>query len=263
MTGREAVTGRPNNIPRSLMVVIQNALAHAWRQLLEEVAEGQFTICGEDEDKITERLYMILDDIYSNEPETIQGLSVFQTPVREGNLRNRAGNKLDCQPDLTFRPLRDQLETRSSATAAIFVECKPIDSTHPIGSTYCKEGVSRFVREDYAWAVDRAIMLGYVRNICPLPDGLAYVLDSNQGRKAYRVKKGLASLGQTNHGDDVYCSVHHRGCESTSSHTPSLPIVLHHLWLTPEEPCEPTRCKVSARGHTSGTGMGYAGDSAM
>jgi len=251
MTGQRAATGKPQPIPVSLMVIVQNALAHAWRQLLEEVAEEQFSICGEDEDIITERLYMILDDLYSNEPETIQGFSVFQTPVREGNLRNRAGNKLDCQPDLTFRPLRDQLEARSSAMAAIFVECKPIDSTHPIGSTYCKAGISRFVREDYAWAVDRAIMLGYVRNICPLPGGLAYVLDSDAGQKKYRVKKGLTSLGQTNHGDEVYCSVHHRGCKSASPHTPSLPIALHHLWLKPEKPCETTKCKVSACDHDS------------
>ena len=106
MTGQGPATGRPSDIPVFLMVIVQNALAHAWRRLLKEVAEGHFTICGKDEDTITERLYMILDDLYSNEPETIQGFSVFQTPVREGNLRNRAGNKLDCQPDLTFRPLR-------------------------------------------------------------------------------------------------------------------------------------------------------------
>lgn len=248
MTGRGTTTGRPCNIPESLMIVVQNALAHAWRQLLEEVAERQFSICDEEEDTITERLYMILDDIYSNDPEAVQGFSIFQTPVREGNLRNRAGNKRDCQPDLTFRPLRGQLDTRSSTMAAIFVECKPIDSTHPIGSTYCKAGISRFIREDYAWAVDRAIMLGYVRNICPLPGGLTYVLGSDAGQREYRVKKQLASLGQTNHGDEVYCSVHHRGPTLASSHAPSLPITLHHLWLKPEKPCETTRCKVSARG---------------
>lgn len=249
MTGQGPATGTPSDIPLFLMVIVQNALAHAWRLLLEEVAEGHFAICGEEEDTITERLYMILDDLSSNEPETIEGFSVFQTPVREGNLRNRAGNKLDCQPDLTFRPLRGQLTARSRSMEAIFVECKPIDSTHPIGSTYCKEGISRFVREDYAWAVNRAIMLGYVRNICPLPGGLAYVLDSDAGRKEYRVKKELTSLGQTRHGDEVYCSIHHRGYKSASPHTlstPSLPIVLHHLWLKPEEPCETARCKVPA-----------------
>lgn len=244
MTGRGVATDRPCAIPVFLMGVVQNALAHAWRRLLEEVADGHFEICGEKEDTITERLFMILDDLYSNEPETIQGFSIFQTPIREGNLRNRAGNKLDCQPDLTFRPLRGKLETRSNAMAAIFVECKPIDSTHPIGSTYCKEGISRFVREDYAWAVDRAIMLGYVRNICPLPGALTYVLYSDTGRKKYRVEKELTSLGQTTHGDKVYCSAHLRGCETASPDSPNLPITLHHLWLRPEKPCETTKCKI-------------------
>jgi len=131
MTGRGAAIGRPCDIPVSLVVVVQNALAHAWRRLLEEVADGNFAICGEEENTITERSYMILDDLYSNEPATVQGLSVFQTPVREGNLGNRAGNKRNCQPDLTFCPLRGQLETRSSAMATIFVECKPTDCPAP------------------------------------------------------------------------------------------------------------------------------------
>lgn len=244
MTGRGVAAGRPCAIPMSLMTVAQNALAHAWRLLLEECAKGQFAICGEHEDAITERLYMILDDLYTNEPDTIRGFSLFQLPVREGNLANRAGDKIDNQPDLTFRPLRGQLNTRSSAMAAIFVECKPIDSAHPIGSTYCKAGISRFIREDYAWAVDRAIMLGYVRNICPLPDGLAYVLSSDAGKADYRVYEELVFLSKTEHGDEVYCSIHQRESTTPSASTPSQPIKLHHLWLTPEKPCEFTRCKV-------------------
>lgn len=240
MTGSGAATGRPCAIPVFLMTVVQNALSHAWRLLLTEVEEGNFAICGENEDTITERLYMILDEVYSNEPQTIRGFSVFQTPIREGNLANRAGDRLDCQPDLTFRPLRGQLETRSSVTGAIFVECKPIDSAHPIGSTYCKEGISRFIREDYAWAVDRALMLGYVRNICALPAGLSYVLHSEAGRKTYRIQQALTLMGSTQHSDAVYCSVHYR---TTKCSTPNLPITLHHLWLTPKEPCERTKCR--------------------
>ncbi|PAU75294.1 hypothetical protein CK498_19330 [Halomonas salipaludis] len=243
MTGG-GVAGSPCEIPMSLMVVVQNTLAHAWRLLLEQVDNGQFAICGEEEDTITERLYMILDDLYTNEPDTIQGFSLFQLPVREGNLANRAGDKRDNQPDLAFRPLRGLLDTRSSAMAAIFVECKPIDSKHPVGSTYCKAGISRFVREDYAWAVDRAIMLGYVRNICPLPEGLAYVLNHDAGRKAYHVEEGLRHLGKTPAGDDVYGSVHRRGASTSPCPDESSPITLHHLWLRPVAPCEPTRCHV-------------------
>ncbi len=239
MTGRRADVDELCKIPMTFMITVQNALAHAWRRLLEEDGEGSFTICGQEEDTITERLYMILDDIYSNEPDIIHGLSAFQTPVREGNLANRVGNKRDCQPDLAFRPLRGQLKTRSTTMAAIFVECKPIDSAHPIGSTYCKEGICRFTREDYAWAVDRAIMLGYVRNICALPHGLTCILHSESGRKKYSVEKELTLQGTTMHGDMVYCSTHQRNQNSATAQ----PITLHHLWLEPENPCEITRCR--------------------
>ncbi len=81
------------------MEVVQNALAHAWRQFaLRTSPKGNSPFCGEEEDTITERLYMILDELSSNYPESIKGLSLFQTPVREGNLRNRTGTRLDCQP---------------------------------------------------------------------------------------------------------------------------------------------------------------------
>ena len=87
-------------------------------------------------------------------------------------------------------------------------------------------------------------MLGYVRNICDLPNGLTYVLDSATGRKEYRVKKRTTPLRQTIYGDVVYSSVHYRG-SNASRQTSNLPIALHHLWLKTEEPCENTRCKTS------------------
>ncbi len=163
------VTG---DIPYSLMCVVQNALAFAWRHLLEKVDAGDFAICGTDEDIITEQLYMILCVLHATEPDAIGGFDLVETPVREGNLRNCDGERLDCQPDLTFRPVRGQVPTANSAITGIFVECKPIDAAHPVPSCYCAKGLIRYLRGDYAWAMDRALMVGYVRNHCGLPEGL-------------------------------------------------------------------------------------------
>ena len=49
---------------------------------------------------------------------------------------------------------------------ALFVECKPVDSTHPGGSKYCDDGLIRFVRGDYAWAIQEGMMLAMAE---PLP----------------------------------------------------------------------------------------------
>jgi hypothetical protein len=236
MYGHRKVSDRQvTEVPVSFLAVVQNALGHAWRIMLEDVAEGRFSICNAHEDVITERLYMILGWMHVSEPEAVGGFAMFETPVREGNLRNHRGDRLDCQPDLTFRPVRGQISTKNSATTGIFVECKPVDSQHPIGSAYCAEGISRFVCGDYAWAVDRAIMLAYVRNVCELPDGLRYILRQKRNMTKYRVVQQPKPLSRTSKGDPIYCTVHNRSL-STS-------ITLHHLWLSPEEPCEHSRCR--------------------
>lgn len=231
-----------DKIPASLLAVVQNVLSYAWRVLLEEIAEGSFSICNAHEDVISERLYMILDQIYTDQPELIEGFVLFQTPVREGNVRDHNGEMLDCQPDLTFRPIRGQVLIRSSAMSAIFVECKPIDSRHPVGSAYCKEGISRFVKGQYGWAVDRALMLAYVRNVCLLPGGLTYVLNQEKEAVQYQLLQKPTPWGTTREGDVIYSTVHNRTSLAVKG---SAQVTLHHLWLKLEEPCETSKCRSS------------------
>jgi hypothetical protein len=241
MSGGRKVSGQQiTKISPSLLAVVQNVLSYAWRVLLNEVAGGSFSVCNAHEDVITERLYMILDQIYTDQPELIDGFVLFETPVREGNVRNYRGNRLDCQPDLTFRPIRGQVVSRSSVMSAIFVECKPIDSRHPVGSAYCKEGVSRFVKGDYGWSVDRAIMLAYVRNICELPEGLNYVMDQEEEANNYQLVQKPTPVGNTREGDIIYSTVHSRASLAAGN---ASTIILHHLWLSPEEPCETSKCR--------------------
>lgn len=248
MSGRWKVPDQHiSEISISLMAVVQNVLGHAWRVLLAEVADGKFSICNAHEDVITERLYMILGSLHASEPEAVKGFALFETPVREGNLRNQQGDRPDCQPDLTFRPLRGQISTKNSVTAGIFVECKPVDSQHPIGSAYCKEGISRFVKGDYAWAVDRALMLAYVRNICQLPEGLDYVLGMKSARVNYKLKKKLTPLGITGEGDEIYYTVHDRAPPASLPNNKTALIFLHHLWLNLDRPCETSRCRTKRR----------------
>ena len=124
--------------------------------------------------------------------------------------------------------------------SAIFVECKPIDSRHPVGSAYCKEGISRFVKGEYGWSVDRAIMLAYVRNICVLPDGLSYVLDQDKEANSYQLIQNPTPMGNTSEGDIIYSTVHNRTALAVVD---SALITLHHLWLKPAKPCETSKCR--------------------
>lgn len=226
------------------MAVVQNALSSAWRVLLEDVAKGNFSICTAKEDEITEELEIILGELHAAEPEQVPGFSTFSM-VRERKLRNHNRKKLDCQPDLAFYPLRGAIPTTNSVLAGIFVECKPIDSRHPVHGTYCKEGLIRFVRGDYAWAVDRALMVAYVRNRCLLPGGLEVCIEKDRMHQKCRFEDGLVDAGTTSHGDAVYRSVHGRDIPHLSSYDTPAPIIIHHLWLYPNDPCETSQCQGS------------------
>jgi hypothetical protein len=234
---------RVASIPSSLMVVVQNVMSTAWRFLLQEVEQGSFSICKSTEDQITERLHMILGALDAEGESAVAGLSQLQCPIREGNVRNYDGTKLDKQADLTFRPIRNLVHCGNTIPTAIFIECKPIDAKHPVPSIYCRDGLVRFVNGDYAWGVDRAIMVGYVRNVCALPGGLSTALvDFTLSRQMQLVGK-LQVLPNTISGDTVCQSMHGRQFQLPGMTTPVGQIVVHHLWLKPTQPCDLTKCR--------------------
>lgn len=240
---RPTAGGKVAEIPLSLMIVVQNVMSTAWRSLLQQVKEGHFSICNATEDQITERLHMILGELDTAGDSAVLGLSQLQSPVREGNVRNYDGAHLDKQPDLAFRPIRNLISCGNTVPTAIFIECKPIDAGHPVPSTYCRAGLVRFVNGDYAWGVDRAMMVGYVRNICTLPGGLSTSLVDPKLSSEMELAGGLEDLPKTASGDAVCQTRHSRKFQLPGVASPVGQIVVNHLWLNPTEPCEQTRCR--------------------
>jgi hypothetical protein len=235
-------------IPLFLINIVQDVMSTAWRILVKEVSEGDFSICNSTEDQITERLYMILGALDAAGDSAALGLSKLQSPVREGNVRNYDGAHLDKQPDLAFRPIRDLISCGNTVPLAIFIECKPIDAKHPVPSTYCRAGLIRFVNGDYAWGVDRAMMVGYVRNVCTLPGGLSTALADPHLSREMELSGKLETMPNTTLGDTVCQSSHNRTFQLPGVASPVGQIVVNHLWLNPTEPCEQTRCRDLALG---------------
>lgn len=227
-------------IASALMRVVENALSQAWRVLMDDVAAGRFSLCLAKEDEITEQLQIILGELHAAKPEEVKGFTQFSLG-RDSKLRSYDGQHLDRQPDLTFYPLCGSIPSTNSALAGIFVECKPIDSGHPISGTYCKEGLARFIRGDYAWAVGRALMVAYVRNHCRLPDGLLPCIHGDRSSGEYRFQSAAIATSPTDQGDAVYQTVHLRTFPLATQLVG--PITLHHLWLYPDKTCEPTKCQ--------------------
>jgi hypothetical protein len=247
MTGSWQRPGPPqavSAIPEFLLMVVEHALSHAWQVLLRDVAAGDFSLCSAKEDEITEHIHVILGELHAAEPEPVAGFSQLSFGGRDGALRSYDGRSLDRQPDLTFYPLRGSIQATNTIFAGIFVECKPVDSNHPVGSAYCEAGLARYIRGDYAWAVDRALMVGYVRNRCRLPSGLSACLEG-ASRQQYGSSGTLEEVPMTCIGEKLFRSVHRRSF--TLSGTPMEPIALDHLWLYPATPCETSRCRGSAK----------------
>jgi hypothetical protein len=230
-------------IPPSLVVVVQNVIATAWHLLLDEVEKGFFSICASTEDQITERLYMILGELDAAGESVVSGLSQLQCPSREANVTNYDRSKLDKQPDLVFRPIRGLIPCRNTVPTAIFVECKPIDRNHPVPSVYCGAGLIRFLNGDYAWGVDRAMMVGYVRNICNLPGGLSTALIDSNTNSPMQMVGQTKMLPNTILGDSVCQSTHSRNFQLTGSTSSIGQIIINHLWLKLPAPCEQTKCR--------------------
>lgn len=239
MTGLMTGTARPTaemiEIPDSLVRVVADMVAVAWKQLLLKYSNEE--LCEFVEDAITERLYMILGEIDADPAEELREITSLQSPVREGSIRNYNNEHPDKKPDLAFRPMKGYLGTvRNTATAAIFIECKPIGQSRPIGSTYCKNGLIRFVNGDYSWQVNRAMMVGYVRNVSYLPSGLKTALIDPAMRKLLGCSGILSQEKSTITGDKVWSTSHTRSFDLNGEAVADIQV--DHLWLYPEKPCE-------------------------
>jgi hypothetical protein len=92
----------------------------------------------------------------------------FGHVTRGSEVENYNGEKISKKPDLLFHLQRENVlwDRRQDA---IFAECKPVDRGHSLSEHYCavgtdRAGVERFVIGHYAWAMQEAMMIGYVRD---------------------------------------------------------------------------------------------------
>lgn len=234
MTGATKTPAQIVQIPDSLIRIVADVLSVAWRHLLEEY--DATTLCGFYEDDITERLYMILGEIDNAPTEELRGLAKLQSPVREGNMRNYNNAHPDKQPDLTWRPAKGLLgDIGNTATAAIFIECKPIDQVRHVDSNYCQKGLVRFIDGDYSWGVNRAMMVGYVRNNSQLPGILKNSLDKPSIGSLLGYLGTLRKEKNTIKNDAVWSTTHTRSF--TFNNKPVGDIKIDHLWLYTHKPC--------------------------
>ena len=205
-----------------LCMVIQKA----W-QLLKESPTSGFHLQTEDEDTITQVLVDEIIERVLRKNGAVDGFNcaLFGKVTREPKISNFDKKHPDKMPDIFFDLKRDQLPILSDQDG-LFVECKPIDNKHPIFSCYCQKGLIRFVNGDYAWAMQDALMVGYVREPYSF-EKLAVTL----GDVVNKVAFGTSEHSYIeNH--EVYFSSHERKFDWLDSQGQACPIEVSHLWLS-------------------------------
>jgi hypothetical protein len=157
---------------------------------------------------------------------------IFASVHREPKVRNFNGDHLDKMPDLLVEFI-DRPAGAMNSQHGLFIECKPVDREHPAGSAYCDAGLIRFVRGDYAWAMQNAMMVGYAREGYSLNPKLSEALASSR-KEPIPVSSGPTGCPRTKasaFAEQVAISKHQRTFNYVEINLPAGIIVIRHLWL--------------------------------
>lgn len=159
----------------AVLLIAHDAICRGLELLRQSPPTG-FALATAGEDQITRQLHWILENRLRKNGE-VAGFDerIFQKVSRAPEVTNFDGNHPAKKPDLVFDLARDEPLVLSSHDA-LFVECKPVGKTHPVTTDYCDAGTKRFINGDYAWAMQEAMMLAYVRNGYSLAANLGPVL---------------------------------------------------------------------------------------
>jgi hypothetical protein len=217
-----------------VILLIRRVLLKAF----EKLRERGFPLATEKEDRITEQLFNIIENDLRQTGE-INGFAsaYYDRVVRHAQVTNYNGQELAKTPDLSFKLRHADSEPRPvvSAQDALFIECKPVDADHPAGSAYCDDGLIRFVRGDYAWAMQEGMMLAYARDRRTIAGQLIpamseparmVTLATNQLPVPSSAPAALACVGA----EAIHISRHHRSLPWPDGKGPATDITVYHLW---------------------------------
>ena len=166
----------------------------------------------------------------------VEGLdSMFFGKVCRTETVNFDGTKLSKRPDLRFDLMRENKIDCDRTQDALFAECKPVDKKHYLKSHYCgvgtnHTGIERFIIGDYAWAMEEALMIAYVRDdFSPLPD-LENALQDVARHEKLGAPFNLREIPTETQNMGLYHSLHQRYFNWISNGKKATPVDVYHSW---------------------------------
>lgn len=212
--------------PAAAQQVVRVALRHAWRGVQAQCDPGVLEVATEPQ--ITGVLQLVLNTMLDDESEPVPGFTsnYFETVERGPETLNYDGTHLEKRPDLRFTLQGRIPHVHDRTHYGLFVECKLVDATHPL-SRYGNDGILRFVKGEYAWAMTHGLMLGYIRGTAPmLPELVAFL-----GAKS-AVYHVTSTATDATEGEGLVRSSHKRSWQYPTTSTSPGPIELVHIWLS-------------------------------
>jgi hypothetical protein len=214
-----------------VILTLHLALIKAF-ELLRKNPPSKFVLSTADEDGITRQLYTILEDRLLKTKE-VEGFDRrrIRNVERAPEVTNYDGTHPAKKPDLVLSLKREHLAVQSSQDA-IFAECKPVDGDHAVGECYCGLGISRFVRGEYAWAMQEGMMVAYARGGRSIPNDLAPVLAGSRHKDlgSPSVPAVVSRSGVSSNAEALHSTLHHRSFAWPSGQGHACPIRVFHSW---------------------------------
>ncbi|MGO8747029.1 MAG: hypothetical protein ACLQNE_13660 [Thermoguttaceae bacterium] len=214
-----------------VILLIRRVLCRAFAILREE----EFGLAEALEDNVTAALRAVIENNL-RQAGSIPGFNrhSYESVVRQGQAANFDGTRLTKSPDLCFKLRNDDRERRMALSEydALFVECKPVDATHSAGHDYCDLGLIRFVRGDYAWAMQEGMMLAYVRAGRTIAGHLLPALNERNRMTSLAVvelPKPCRTPGDA-HAEPIHISKHRREFSWPDKKGKATNITIYHLW---------------------------------
>lgn len=187
------------------------------------------------EDEVTVALRGIIENDFRQKGTVVFGFDKrrFETVNRQIEVETFDLKSFAKKPDMLFRLRSDEEPLRIISTQdGLFVECKPVDAAHPAGGAYCDEGLIRFVEGTYAWAMQDALMVGYVRDGRTITGHLHPAIAARPILCAVNNVAALndpaaASIAEA---EALQASVHQRVFQWIASKGQACPITVYHSW---------------------------------
>lgn len=228
---------RTYRVPHPGLDVRWIAAVHlALLRAFELIRADGFDLASADEDDITFRLENEFENRLMRDDSGDLDLSFVRSVTRESATANHDESSIGRKPDLVFRLNRELCQTHNRVQDSLFAECKLVGRKHPLNEHYCAvdkktSGIERFVYGAYAFAMEQALMIGYVRDGFQITRHLAHTLAIPKSRAGLGHPTALSCVIEATSNDcqGLYLSTHQR-LFSWPDGRPATPIDLYHSW---------------------------------